>query len=357
MKTSVRATGVAALALAATVLAGCSGGSHASTSSSTATTGAGTTGASSSTATPSSKPAAVNPFTGLGPAPTSPTIVVKIDDTPPGRPQVGIDKADIVYIEAVEGGLTRLAAVFGTNKPTKVGYVRSTRPSDPDLFLQFGKITEAYSGGAHDSLPRVRASGITSWSNDAGAPYYSRQPHPGDHGYINLVLDLKKVAAHVKTPAPKNIGWTFSPTYTGLPVSPGLDIKTVVSGSYGPSAGTPVEFRWSTKLNKYVRYIGGVAQKAADGNAIAATNVIVQYCKVVSHPQDTDVNGNPSQFTYTVGTGKVLVFRQGKEIQGTWSRPTNSAGTTMKTAAGKPIPLNPGNTWVVLVSQGAPTTG
>ena len=81
-------------------------------------------------------------------------IAVKIDDTAPGRPQVGIDKADIVYIEEVEGGLTRLAAVFGTNKPA-VGYVRSTRPSDPDLLLQYGKITEAYSGGARDSLPRV----------------------------------------------------------------------------------------------------------------------------------------------------------------------------------------------------------
>ncbi|MBN9620234.1 MAG: DUF3048 domain-containing protein, partial [Actinobacteria bacterium] len=86
-----------------------------------------------STATPTKTPPPAppkNPYTGIGAVPTTPTIAVKIDDTDAGRPQVNIDKADIVYIEAAEGGLTRLAAIFGTNKPTQVGYVRSTRPSD-----------------------------------------------------------------------------------------------------------------------------------------------------------------------------------------------------------------------------------
>ncbi len=359
MKTSARVT-VACVALATLTLSACSGGSHPSNSTSTGvgapTTSTSASSSSPSAAAPNNAAAPTNPFTGIGPVPKTPTIIVKIDDTSHGRPPVGLDKADIVYIEAVEGGLTRMAAVFGTHKPTAVGYVRSTRPSDPDLFLQYGKITEAYSGGAHDSLPRVRASGITSWSNDAGAAYYSRQPHAGDNGYVNLVLNLQKVAEHVNTPRPRNIGWTFSPSYKGLPVSRGLDIKTVVSGSYAPSAGTPVEFRWSSKLKKYVRYIGGAPEQAADGKPLTATNVIVQYCRVLSHPQDTDVMGNPSQFTFTVGSGKVLVFRQGKRIQGTWSRPKTSAGTVMKTASGKPIPLKPGNTWVVLVSQGAPTT-
>ena len=39
-------------------------------------------------------------------------LVVKIDDTLAARPQIGLDRADVVYIEQVEGGLTRLAAVF-----------------------------------------------------------------------------------------------------------------------------------------------------------------------------------------------------------------------------------------------------
>lgn len=351
-------------ALAATIAltallasAACGGGGKSTKSSSARPPTTPTPTPTPTTSTPAPRPAPKNPYTGIGAVPTTPTIAVKIDDTAAGRPQIAIDKADIVYIEAVEGGLTRLAAIYGTNKPSKVGYVRSTRPSDPDLLLQFGKITEAYSGGAHDSLPRVRRSGITSWSNDAGAPYYSRHPHGGDHGYINVVLDVAKVAQKTKSAKPTSIGWTFSPSLTGLPTTTGTNVRTRVTGSYAHTNGTPVQFRWNAKLKAYVRYINGVAQRAADGKLITATNVIVQQCKVVSHPQDTDVAGNPSQFTYTVGTGGVSVFRQGKRINGTWSRPKLASGTTLRTTAGKALPLNPGNTWVVLVRNGQPVLG
>jgi hypothetical protein len=318
------------------------------------TSAAPTTAASSSTT--SAKPAPPppkNPYTGIGGVPNTPTISVKIDDTEPGRPQRGIDAADIVFIEAVEGGLTRLAAIFGTRKP-KVGYVRSTRPSDPELLLQFGKITAAYSGGAHDSLPLMHRSGLRSWSNDAGAPYYFRVSRSSS-SYINLVLDLGKVAKSTRTTKPKSIGWTFNPSLAGLPSTRGTDVRTTVTGSY--SNGTPVEFRYSRTLKKYVRYIGGVRQLAADGRPITATNVIVQSCRVVGHSRDTDVLGNPSQFTYTVGKGKVSVFRQGKRINGTWSRPKASSGTTLRTTAGKVLPLAPGNTWVVLIRNGVATLG
>ncbi|HZC72443.1 MAG TPA: DUF3048 domain-containing protein [Jatrophihabitans sp.] len=303
---------------------------------------------------PPPKAPPTNPFTGIGRVPKRPTVVVKIDDTAPGRPQVGIDKADIVYIEAVEGGLTRLAAVFASQAPKKVGYVRSTRPSDPDLLLQYGKITEAYSGGAHDSIPRVHRSGITSWSMDDGRGYYRRTPHAGDEGYINVVLNVWKVSRHVKTPRPRKIGWTFAQGlgHSHLHLYKGKHIHTEVTGSY--QHGTPVDFNYRPKLHKYVRYINGIPQHAADGKLISATNVIVQSCRVRSHPRDTDIAGNPSQFTYTVGKGKVSVFRHGNRIRGTWSRQRLKDGTTLRAKSGKPIPLAPGNTWVVLIRRGVP---
>jgi len=287
--------------------------------------------------------------------PNHPVIAAKIDDTPPGRPQRGIDLADVVYIEAVEGGLTRLAAIFSTHDPI-VGYVRSTRPSDPDLLLQYGKITEVYSGGAHDSIPLLQASGIKSWSNDGGAPYFFRVSRY-QSSYINLAIDLSKVAAKTNTALPRPIGWTFNPSLTGVPSTPGTDVRTRVTGSYAFTSGTAVEFRWDAKLKAYVRYINGVRQYAADGKPVTATNVIVQSCKVVPHPQDTDINGNPAQFTYTVGTGHVSVFRNGRRIDGTWSRASNSTGTVFKTTSGAVLPLNPGNSWVVLIRSGTPVSG
>jgi hypothetical protein len=292
-----------------------------------------------------------NPYTGIGPVPKRSTIAVKIDDTAPGRPQVGINKADIVYVEAVEGGLTRLAAIFGTYKPKAVGYVRSTRPSDPDLLLQYGKITEAYSGGAHDSLPRLYRSGIRSWRNDGGAGFFRRKARAAS-SYINLVVNLNGVASVVNTPHPHDIGWTFDPSLKGLPTTNGYTVRTEVTGSY--AHGTPVVFHYSRKMGKYVRYIDGVPQHSSTNNPVTARNVIVQKCRVVSHPADTDINGNPSQFTYTVGHGPAVIFRNGKRIDGTWTRHRLKDGTVWRTKSGKRIPLAPGNTWVILIRKGIP---
>jgi hypothetical protein len=358
MTTSRARLGVLAASVATLLAAGCTSSGPSTPS---APAPAPTTSSTSTAAKPKpalKKPskhkhtvAKVNPLTGVGGVPHAPVIAVKIDDTAPGRPQVGIDKADVVYIEAAEGGLTRLAAVFGTNKPV-VGYVRSTRPSDPDLLLQYGKITEAYSGGAHDSLPRVHRSGIKSWSNDAGAPFYRRVSRAAS-SYINLVLDLRNVARHSHTPRPRSIGWTFG-KLKGIHPTPAYDIRTTVTGSY--SSGTPVEFKYDRKIHKYVRYIDGVRQHAADGRLVSARNVIVQSCRILAHRRDTDVLGNPSQFTYTTGHGGVQVFRYGKRIKGTWTRSNLHRGTIMRALNGKRIPLAPGNTWVVLIRKGIPVS-
>ena len=345
----VALAGVAVVSAAG--LAACTGSSSATSASTPAATP--TTPAPSSSTTHKPAPPVRNPLTGIGPVPKTPLIAVKIDDTAPGRPQVGIDKADIVYIEAVEAGYTRLAAIFGTNKPT-VGYVRSTRPSDPDLFLQYGKITEAYSGGQHVSLEIRKKAGIKGWSNDAGAAGYTRQ-NRSESTYINLTLNLGLVAKKVHTPRPKSIGWTFNPSTAGLPTKKTRGVSTVVTGSY--DHGTPVQFTYDAKLKKFVRYIDGVAQHAADGRLVTATNVVVQSCTVASYTADRDVNGYPAQFTTTTGTGAVSVFRQGVRINGTWKRASLNRGTTLTATNGKPLSLDPGNTWVVLVRKGIAVHG
>ena len=62
-----------------------------------------------------------------------PILAVKIDDTAPAHPQAGLEDADIVYIEQVEGGLTRLAAIFSSKIPEVIGPVRSARISDIEI--------------------------------------------------------------------------------------------------------------------------------------------------------------------------------------------------------------------------------
>ena len=84
-----------------------------------------------------------------------PILAVKIDDTAPAHPQAGLEDADIVYIEQVEGGLTRLAAIFSSKIPPVIGPVRSARISDLDILQQFGRVAFAYSGAQSKLLPVI----------------------------------------------------------------------------------------------------------------------------------------------------------------------------------------------------------
>lgn len=292
------------------------------------------------------RPPAVNPFTGVGGVPSGPVIAVKIDDTPPGRPQRSIDRADIVYIEQAEGGLTRLVGVFGTSKPT-VGYVRSVRTSDPELLAQYGPITLAASGGGGDSLPALDASHLKGWILDRSAPFYARDTSRAS-SYINVTLDLAAVAARLRPGGAKSMGFTWSRATTALRTRPAATRLQTMVGSTG------VRFDWDARTRRYVRVIDGVRQTAADGAPVATPNVVVQFCRVSVHGGDVDVNGNPSQYTHSVGSGRVAVFRDGRRIDGRWSRPAAGAGTVLTDRAGKVIPLAPGGAWVVLVGNDAP---
>jgi hypothetical protein len=300
------------------------------------------------TPTPSPSPtlAAVNPLTGLAPVPTGSVVAVKIDDTSNGRPQRGVDQADIVYIEQAEGGLSRLVAVFATNKPV-VEPVRSVRTSDPELLSQYGAITLVASGGGGESLPTLKASILNYEIDDFGDKGFNRDNNRGMP--YNLESNLAAVTADVpKGNPPQSIGFTWSAV---APVggAPGLTLATKVGG-------TAINFSYDQTTSKYVRVIGGVKQKAADGNSIATPNVIVQFVSVTADRSDIDVDGNPSQYTHSIGTGSVSVFRNGQRVDGTWSRSSLTAGTTLTSAAGAPIDLAPGGTWVVLVATGTTLT-
>lgn len=344
MSLSRRITGVACVAALAVSLSAC-GGSDKKKSPPPSSTAPVTTPApsTSSSAPPAPAVKSVNPFTGLS-TNAHKVVAVKIDDTGNGRPQVNVDKADIVYIEEVEGGLTRLLAVYNTVLPT-VEAVRSTRAADPEILAQYGPIAYVASGGAHNPLAVLDRSNLRTSINDRGGPGFQRdgsRPAP-----YNLRANLATIGARLKGATAKNIGFTFSATIPNRPFGPGSQLRTQVGG-------TPVQFNWNASMHRYVRLIGGAVQHTAAGTTIATPNVIVQFCKVTVYNKDRDVLGNPNMYTHTVGTGKVMVYRNGKVISGTWSRPTAKDGTTLKDRHGKAIPLSPGGAWVVLVATNAP---
>jgi hypothetical protein len=288
---------------------------------------------------------ATNPLTGLAGPPKGPVIAVKLDDTVPGRPSLGLEKADVIYIEEVEGGLSRMVAVFASARPT-VRAVRSIRPSDPELLGQYGRIIVVASGGGGSSLPLLDRSPLRSSINDRGQVGFFRD-HSRPAPY-NVSSDLSKVSAAIKADGVRNVGFVWARQDPRLAGAPSAATVSTRVGS------TRVGFVWDAKLARYVRTADGNRVRAAGGSPIAEANVLVQYCRVRPDRSDVDVNGNPTMYTKTVGKGPVVLFRDGRRIAGTWSRPSVGAPTTFADQAGKPLLFAPGGTFVALVRPGAP---
>lgn len=297
---------------------------------------------------PTVKPApATNPFTGIGRPPTGAVVAVKVEDTANGRPQRGVNQADIVYVEQVEAGLTRLIAIFASHRPV-VEPVRSVRSNDPELLSQYGPIVVAASGGGGPPLQAV-ASSILHGVYEGGPGFardFSRSAP------YNLTVNTAVLAAASPTAGrAKNVGFTWSATVPGLTSAlRGRSLRTSIGGPDTVQVG----FDYDPATGRYVRIIDGNRQTTADGAIISTPNVVIQYCDVRTSPGEVDVVGNPSKFTTSIGSGPTVVFRNGHRFIGRWSRPTLTSGTTLLSATGRPLPLAPGGTWVLLVAKGTP---
>ena len=272
-------------------------------------------------------------------------IAVKLDDTAAGRPSMGLDKADVIYIEEVEGGLSRMLAVFASGKPS-VRAVRSIRASDPELLGQYGSIIAVASGGGRKALRILDASNLHSVVNDRGQVGFHRDPsRPAPY---NLVSNLATVGAAIRAAGVRNVGFTWAARDPQLAAAKAATTVSTLVGS------TRVGFVWDARLARYIRTVDGQRIRTAGGALVAKPNVLVQFCRVQADPTDQDVNGNPTMFTTTVGSGSVVLFRNGKRIPGTWSRPSLEAPTTFRDPGGKPLLFAPGGTFVALARPEAP---
>jgi hypothetical protein len=293
----------------------------------------------------------VYPLTGkpvLDPAGAArPTLIVQIDNSEPkARPQIGLNQADIVYEERVEGAVTRFMAVFHSHDAIPVGPVRSARTSDIGLFQPFGTPLFAWSGANAIFAERIRAAGIVDVGYDVAPGLYGRSPQrPAPH---NLMLDGTPTVWAGTYPGPTAPPQLFTYRAKGDPV-PGKPTTGVhiVFAQGGGSA--PVDYRWNGK--GWVRSQSGTPHVDAEGAPIAPENVIVSYTPY-ANSDTNDQFGVPIREAQLVGKGHALVLTGGNAVYARWVKPSLDAPTQYLDGNNKPIPLTPGRTWVALAEEG-----
>jgi DUF3048 family protein len=298
-----------------------------------------------SSPTPTPTPARTHPFTGVRTGADGPVLAVKIDNTRSAKPQRGLRSADIVYVEQVEGGLSRIMAVFSSRLPARVGPVRSARISDLHLLPQFGRPAFAYSGVQGKMKPYVAEAPLVDVSQDRSNTGYTRTgPHVAPY---NLYGDPKRLLARAPgaTRAP-DIGFRFGPPPAGGKAA------TSVTARY-PAA--TLRFTWSAADRRWLVTQDGRADRAAEGGRLGGATVVIQRAHT-TRSKFHDFLGNYTPLIRTTGTGRATVLRDGRSYDARWSRPSEKSGTTYTTAAGAPMTFAPGQVWVVLVNDGRPTT-
>jgi hypothetical protein len=313
---------IGALAIPLLLIAGCSSGSLSAVNSSTSVPTSSPSSSPSRTPSQGPNPAppptpaappgpATDPLTG-GAVIDGPVLAAKIDNTSAGLPHYGVADADIVYVEQVEGGLTRLMAVYHTTLPTEVGAVRSVRTTDAELLPIFGVPALVFSGGGGIPLRALAATSVVAVSEESGAGGFWRSDEAS--APYNLHANIRSIADATSglTPA-KNIGLIFAATDPRVDAGPGA---TSVAVQYQAA---------------------GISFSFADGNY------------ELTSAGNTDASGTPSYISHTVGSGTFTLYRDGHSISGTWSRPTPDQPTQYLDAAGQPAPFKPGKTWVALV--------
>lgn len=271
-----------------------------------------------------------------------PVLAVKIDDTNAAHPQIGLEDADVVYIEQVEGGLTRLAAIFSSVIPERIGPVRSARISDMEILSQYGRVAFAYSGAQKKLLPVIDAANLQNLGAQAQPPsIYTTDTNRVAPVAMVLRADrlmAKIVEKNYQITTASTVGWSFGDAPEG-----GKSTQSVIM--HWPAARYSAE--WSESESRWLLSHNSRSNLADSGIVLGPTTLVIQIVSITDS-EYTDKVGGVTPFSQTVGSGRGFILRDGKSYQAHWKRPSEAVGTTWTLRDGSEIKFAPGQIWVAL---------
>ena len=260
-----------------------------------------------------------------------PVTGVMVENSPNARPQSGIKDAGIVFETVTEGGITRFLLLYQEDKPTLIGPVRSVRMAFVDWVAAFNA-SVAHVGGSYAALQQLRNGSYRDIDQFFNAGTYWRAtdryaPH-------NVYTNFERLDALNKAK-----GYTES-TFTAFPradleEADELDatrITVTMSGALYDST-----YRYNAETGLYARSQGGEAHNDREKGRISPKVVIIMEAPL-----------RPDQIT-TIGKGNAYIFQNGSVTEGTWQKKSRTAQLTFTDAAGDPIELARGQTWISAV--------
>ncbi len=276
---------------------------------------------------------------------TSRPVAVMVDnDNSDAWPHAGLTDAYMIYEVPVEGGATRLMALFGARDTEKIGPVRSSRHYFLDYALEHDAIYThyGYSPQAQSDIPALGVNNINGVAGDDGT-FWRENKYEGD--YHSAFTSMEKIMATTagkgyrtdreKTPL------RFSETDAPISGEPAESVKIPYAGFYSSS------FTYDAAAGTYEKFMNGAPHVVQGEPKIAVKNIIVMQMKTYSMG-----DGSARINVETVGSGTGYYITMGQAIPITWEKTGRAEKTVWKNEAGEEITLNPGQTWVMLLPSG-----
>lgn len=268
-----------------------------------------------------------------------PVTGVMIENSPDARPQSGLADAGVVFETIAEGGITRFLALFQESKPDYIGPVRSVRPYYLDFVIPFDAPI-AHAGGSAQALAEIRNQGIKDLDQAFNPGSYQRvnsryAPH-------NLYTSREQLLA-----LQNSKGFTSS-KFTGWPRKEEAPAETPNASKIDFDISGflyNTHYDYDKASNSYLRSMAGKPHTDERSGKQISPKTIVAI--------ETSYSKNGIYSVYgTTGSGNVTVFQDGVATKGTWSKAGRTSPYEFKLPDGKPLKLNPGQTWITLIQPG-----
>jgi hypothetical protein len=271
-----------------------------------------------------------------------PAVAVKIENAAVAYPLAGLERADIVFEEVVEGGITRFMAVYHCRDASKAGPVRSARLVDPAIMTPITRIL-AFSGANKPVLDALRKSEVVMVTESDAGSAMRRIARPGITSEHTLYADsarVRRVGARQFDDPPSDAAYAFG----DLPE--GAKKASTVTITFG--GANTVTYEW--RGGEWLRSQNGAPFMVEPEHQIAVDNVLIEEHEINLSETIVDPAGNPSvEIVDVTGSGRAVLFRDGRAIRGRWLREAVDEPVRFETRSGAEMMLHPGTTWVELV--------
>ena len=284
-------------------------------------------------------------------------IACMIDNHSDAWPQFSINDAYIVYEIIVEGGETRLMALFKGKDLSQIGPMRSARHYFLDYALENDAIY-AHIGWSPQAQSDIRSLGVNNINGidyDTGKAYtegaiFWRISKTANKTYKIPHNSITSTAALMQTAEQKGYRTTSDKesvlNYVADPIM--LDDKADAIAATDItipfSTLQKVNFKYNAETQNYTRYARNEVQTdATTSENITTKNIIITFARNYTM-QDTENKGR--QDLENTGTKDGYYITNGKAIPITCTKESRSSQTVYKDLEGNEIKVNDGNTFI-----------